>query len=98
MTSSSTLTGSQQTDLHGTVARLQQRFRGDFDPAYIDNVIVPFFPSSVYRGERPLLPMIDLQFTKEGNSPRSRTPEPEKTFVYYWMKNGEEGEFFQHKD
>jgi hypothetical protein len=27
-----------------------------------------------------------------------RTPDPEKTFVYYWVKNGGEGEFFQHQD
>lgn len=27
-----------------------------------------------------------------------RTPDPEKTFVYYWLKNGEEGADFRRKD
>ena len=27
-----------------------------------------------------------------------KTPNPDKTFVYYWIKNGEEGENFRHKD
>ena len=27
-----------------------------------------------------------------------KTPEPEKTFAWYWLKNGEDGEFFAHKD
>lgn len=27
-----------------------------------------------------------------------RTPEPEKTFAWYWLKNGEDSEYFNHKD
>ncbi len=27
-----------------------------------------------------------------------RTPEPEKTFAWYWLKNGENSEHFNHKD
>ena len=27
-----------------------------------------------------------------------KTPEPEKTFAWYWLKNGEESEYFNHKD
>ena len=27
-----------------------------------------------------------------------KTPEPEKTFGWYWIKNGEDSEFFNHKD
>ncbi|MBV9792102.1 MAG: hypothetical protein JOZ51_28205, partial [Chloroflexi bacterium] len=35
------------------------------DPAYILHVVVPFLASSVYIGERPPLPMIDLYLSKE---------------------------------
>ena len=27
-----------------------------------------------------------------------KTPEPEKTFGWYWIKNGEDSEYFNHKD
>ena len=27
-----------------------------------------------------------------------KTPNPERTFAYYWMKNAEEGEYFAHRD
>jgi hypothetical protein len=27
-----------------------------------------------------------------------KTPEPEKTFAWYWLKNGEESEYFNHQD
>ena len=27
-----------------------------------------------------------------------KTPEPEKTFAWYWLKNGEESDYFNHKD
>jgi hypothetical protein len=69
MTSSPTVTGSQPTDMQDAIARLRQRFSSDFEPAYIDNVVVPFFTSSVYHGERPVVPMIDAQFTKENAVP-----------------------------
>lgn len=28
----------------------------------------------------------------------AKTPQPEKTFAWYWIKNGEESEYFNHKD
>ena len=34
------------------VARLRRQFRGEFDPAYVENVIVPHFLVSTYQGER----------------------------------------------
>jgi hypothetical protein len=37
----------------------------DFDPAYVDNVIVPFLNSKTYKGERLSLPIIDVAFSKE---------------------------------
>src|SRR4051794_34005428 len=37
----------------------------DYDPAYVQNVIVPFLRTNVYQGERPALPMIDVALTKD---------------------------------
>jgi cytochrome P450 len=36
-----------------------------FDPAYVQGAVKPFFRSSIYQGERPVLPMIDLALSKE---------------------------------
>ncbi len=41
----------------------------DFEPAYVENVIIPHFLVSVYEGERSFLPMIDLALTKENALP-----------------------------
>jgi len=40
-----------------------------FDPDYVDKVVKPFFLTSKYEGESPLLPMIDLAFSKEAAVP-----------------------------
>jgi hypothetical protein len=53
------------TDIESAVARLRKQFRAQFDPAYVENVIVPYFLVSTYQGERLALPMIDVKFTKE---------------------------------
>ena len=42
----------------GAIGQLREQFLHDFDPAYVDNVILPYFRTSVYTGERPSLPMI----------------------------------------
>lgn len=57
------------TDIPGAVARLRKQFLEQFDPAYVENVIVPHFLVSVYQGERLFLPMIDVEFTKENALP-----------------------------
>ncbi len=36
-----------------------------FHPAYVQGAVKPFFLSALYQGERPLLPTIDLTFSKE---------------------------------
>ncbi|MEY2396810.1 MAG: hypothetical protein QOF94_3155, partial [Acidobacteriaceae bacterium] len=40
-----------------------------FPPDYVAGSVVPFFLASSYVGETPLLPMIDLTFTKEKAAP-----------------------------
>jgi cytochrome P450 len=57
------------TDLMSEVARLRKQFLGEFDPAYVENVIVPHFLVSTYQGERASLPMIDVKLTKENALP-----------------------------
>lgn len=74
------------TELEGTAAQLRSRFAHGFDPAYVENAILPFFLVSVYEGERAMLPMIDVSLTKENALPAhlwgliSKTwrPAPEK--------------------
>jgi cytochrome P450 len=50
-----------------------ERFRAtippNFDPDYVENAIIPFFLTSFYEGERPMLPMIDVNFSKENALP-----------------------------
>jgi hypothetical protein len=57
------------SDLESTVARLRKQFLAEFDPAYVENVIVPHFLVSTYDGERLWLPMINVEFTKENAIP-----------------------------
>ena len=74
------------TELEAGAAQLRSRFSKDFDPAYVENVVLPFFLVSVYRGERAMLPMIDVALTKENALPahlwglisKSWRPAPEK--------------------
>src|SRR4029077_6459115 len=50
-----------------------ERFRAaipvNFDPDYIEKVVIPFSLTGIYEGERPLLPMIDVNFSKENALP-----------------------------
>jgi len=56
-------------DIESAVARLRKQFLAEFDAAYVENVIVPHFLVSIYDGERPSLPMIGVEFTKEDAIP-----------------------------
>lgn len=57
------------TELESAAEKLRARFGQDFDPAYVENAIIPYFLVSVYRGERSMLPMIDVSLTKENALP-----------------------------
>jgi hypothetical protein len=56
-------------DIESAVEKLRKQFRAEFDAAYVENVIVPHFLVSVYDGERPILPMIGVELTKENALP-----------------------------
>ncbi len=51
------------------MARLGGQFLKEFDPAYVENVIVPWFLTSTSEGEKLSLPMIGLNLTKENAWP-----------------------------
>jgi hypothetical protein len=57
-------------EVGAAAAKLRSKFEGSFDPAYIDNVIVPFFLVSIYKGEKLSLPMIEETLTKENALPQ----------------------------
>jgi hypothetical protein len=64
---------TMKTRLPGQIQAAIERFRAtipaNFDPEYVEKVLVPFFFTSVYEGERPMLPMIDVNFSKENALP-----------------------------
>jgi hypothetical protein len=55
--------------LDAALARLRASIPSNFDRAYVENAVVPFFLTSIYEGERPALPMIDVTLTKENALP-----------------------------
>src|SRR5262249_24063446 len=57
-------------DLRTTIAHLRNRFSAEFDKTYIEHVIIPSFLATTFKCERLLLPMIDVQFSKENALPR----------------------------
>src|SRR5580698_4298159 len=59
------LGGVNLADAQAALAQFRKTIPANFDRIYVENVIVTFFLTSLYEGERPLLPMIDLNFTKE---------------------------------
>jgi hypothetical protein len=56
-------------DVVAALARFRSSIPSNFDHDYVEHVVVPFFLESVYQGERPMLPMIDLPLTKENALP-----------------------------
>lgn len=62
-----------QAQLPEKILAAVQRFRetipANFDREYVEKAVIPFFLTSFYEGERPTLPMIDVNFTKENALP-----------------------------
>ena len=56
-------------DLAAALARFRASIPAHFDRTYVENAVVPFFLTSIYEGERPALPMIDVTLTKENALP-----------------------------
>ena len=62
-----------QTPIHDQILTAIQRFRetipANFDRDYVENAVAPFFLTSLFEGERPVLPMIDVNFSKQNALP-----------------------------
>jgi hypothetical protein len=67
------LADTPQSALPDQILTAVQRFREtippNFDRDYVEKVVIPFFLTSVYEGERPMLPMIGVNFSKENALP-----------------------------
>lgn len=57
-------------DVGAALERFRSSIPSYFDRDYVEHAIVPFFLTSIYEGERPALPMIDVALTKENALPR----------------------------
>ena len=51
------------------VQRFRETIPPNFDHLYVEKVVIPFFLTSFYEGERPMLPVIDVNFSKENALP-----------------------------
>ena len=56
-------------DLSAALAKFRATIPSHFDREYVNNAVVPFFLGSIFAGERPILPMIDLPLTKQDAIP-----------------------------
>jgi cytochrome P450 len=56
-------------DLAAALARFRAAIPSNFSSEYVEHVVIPFFLTSFYEGERPILPMIDIVFSKENALP-----------------------------
>lgn len=59
----------QSPDLSGALAKFRASIPSHFDREYVENAIVPFYLTSAFAAERPILPMIDLPLTKQNAIP-----------------------------
>ncbi len=51
------------------VARFRETIPANFDREYVEKAVIPFFLTSVYEDQRPMLPMIGVNFSKENALP-----------------------------
>jgi hypothetical protein len=56
-------------DLSAALAKFRAVIPSHFDRDYVEKAVVPFFLGSIFAGERPILPMIDLPLTKQNAIP-----------------------------
>ncbi len=56
-------------DIAAALERFRASIPAHFDRTYVENAVVPFFLTSIYEGERPALPMIDVALSKENALP-----------------------------
>jgi hypothetical protein len=62
-------TGQLPDQVAGAIQHVLASIPKDFEPEYVRHTVLPFFLTSFYVGERPVLPMIDVTLTKENALP-----------------------------
>ena len=60
---------SAEEQILNAVRRFRATIPADFEADYVEHAVIPFFLTSVYEGERPMLPMIGVNFSKENALP-----------------------------
>jgi hypothetical protein len=55
--------------IQSAIERFRNTIPANFDRDYVEKAVIPFFLTSFYEGERPMLPMIDVNFSKENALP-----------------------------
>lgn len=58
-----------EEQIFDAVRRFRATIPPDFETDYVEHVVIPFFLTSVYEGERPTLPMIGVDLSKENALP-----------------------------
>jgi hypothetical protein len=56
-------------EIVAAVERFRREIPQNFSRDYVEHAVIPFFLTSLYEGERPNLPMIDVTFSKENALP-----------------------------
>ena len=56
-------------DVVAALARFRKSIPSNFDQDYVQHAVIPFFLTSIFEAERPILPMIDSRSTKENALP-----------------------------
>jgi hypothetical protein len=57
------------SDVSAALAQFRKSIPSNFDQDYVEHVLIPFFLTSVFEGEPPLLPLINVQLSKENAFP-----------------------------
>jgi hypothetical protein len=57
------------TDVAAALAEFRRSIPGNFEQDYIEHVLIPFFLTSTFEGEPPLLPLINVTLSKENAFP-----------------------------
>ena len=56
-------------EIVAAVERFRASIPKNFNQDYVQHAVIPFYLTSFYEGERPVLPMIDVTFSKENALP-----------------------------
>ena len=67
--SAETVSSQLPEQIQSAIDRFRATIPPNFDRDYVEKAVIPFFLTSLYEGERPMLPMIDVSLSKENALP-----------------------------